>query len=89
MTKGEQIRDFCHIDNVIVSLLDALNFNSKIRRKSIIWDFATGKKKTVKKFAKEIWKKYRSKGKLIFNKIKNFDDKDYIANKKKLWKIKI
>ena len=43
MTKGEQIRDLSHIDNVIVSLLDALNFNSKIRRKSIIWDFATGK----------------------------------------------
>ncbi len=88
MTKGEQIRDFCHIDNVMVSLLKAINFNSKIRKKSTIWDFATGKKKTVKKFAKEIWKKYRSEGNLIYGKIKNYDDYDYIANKKKLWRIK-
>lgn len=88
MTKGDQLRDFCHIDNVVVSLLKALKFNSTKKEKPQIWDFATGNKKKVKKFAKEIWKKNGSKGKLIFNKIKNFDNTDYIANKKKLWKIK-
>ena len=88
MTKGDQLRDFCHIDNVIVSLLEATNFKIKTIKKVMIWDFATGKKKTVKKFAIELWKKYKAKGKLIFNKIKNFDDTNYIANKNRLWKIK-
>jgi len=50
--------------------------------------FATGKKKSVKKFAREIWKKYKSKGKLVFGKIKDYDDTNYIADKKYLWKIK-
>jgi nucleoside-diphosphate-sugar epimerase len=88
MTKGDQIRDFCHIDNVVFSLLDALNFNIRNEDFPQLWDFATGKKKSVKKFAREIWKKYGYKGKLIFNKIKNYDNTNYIADKKYLWKIK-
>ena len=30
----------------------------------------------------------KSRGKLIYDKIKKYDDYNYIANKKKLWKIK-
>ena len=54
-----------------------------------IWDFATGNKKTVKKFANEIWKKYKSRGKLIYDKIKKYDDYNYIGNKKKIMEDKI
>ncbi len=88
MTKGDQIRDFCHIDNVVKSMSNAMNFEIKAKKFPQIWDFATGNKKTVKKFANEIWKKYKSRGKLIYDKIKKYDDYNYIANKKKLWKIK-
>ncbi len=87
MTKGDQIRDFCYIDNVIISLLEALNFQFRSKNFPQSWDFATGKKKSVKQFAREIWKKYESRGKLIFNKITDNNDQNYIANKKKLWKI--
>ena len=88
MTKGDQIRDFCYIENVILSLIDALNFQFRSKNFPQNWDLATGKKKSVKQFAREIWKKYESKGKLVFNKIKDYNDHNYIANKKKLWKIK-
>ena len=41
---------------------------------------------SVKKFAKDIWKKYRSKGKLSFNGgTKIF--KRHISSKKSIWKI--
>lgn len=88
MTRGDQIRDFCHVNNVVISLTKALDFNIKGKKFPQLWDFATGKRKSVKKFAKQIWNKYKSKGKLIFNKIKDYDDSDYLANKKILWKIK-
>ncbi len=88
MTKGDQIRDFCYVENVVIAMTDALNFNLKSNKFPQIWDFATGKKKSVKKFAREIWKKYKSKGKLVFGKIKDYDDTNYIADKKYLWKIK-
>ena len=87
MTKGDQIRDFCYIENVILSLIDALNFQFRSKNFPQNWDLATGKEKSVKQFAREIWKKYESKGKLVFNKIKDYNDHNYIANKKKLWKI--
>ena len=88
MTKGEQIRDFCYIDNVVSSLLDTLNFQHNGKNFPQKWDFATGKKKSVKKFAKEIWNKYKPSSKLIFDEFSDYNDNDYIANKKKLWKIK-
>ena len=50
-------------------------------------DFATGKKKSVKQFAREIWKKYESRGKLIFNKITDNNDQNYIANKRNCGKL--
>ena len=68
MTKGDQIRDFCYIDNVILSLLEALNFQFRSENFPQSW-ISLGKKKSVKQFAREIWKKYESRGKLIFNKI--------------------
>jgi len=69
-------------------MTDAFNLNLKSNKFPQIWDFVPGKKKSVKKFAREIWKKYKSKGKLVFGKIKDYDDTNYIADKKYLWKIK-
>ena len=87
MTKGSQIRDFCFIDDVVKELIKALDFSYRSKKFPQDWDVATGKQKTVKKFAKEIWKKNQADGKLIFNYIKAYDNTNYIAKKNKLWKI--
>ena len=87
MTKGNQIRDFCFIDDVVKELIKALDFSYRSKKFPQDWDVATGKQKTVKKFAKEIWKKNQADGKLIFNYIKAYDNTNYIAKKNKLWKI--
>ena len=42
---------------------------------------------SVRAFAKKVWLKNKSKAKIIFSKIKNFDKANYLPNKKRLWKI--
>jgi hypothetical protein len=42
---------------------------------------------SVRQFAHRIWKKNKPKSKIFFNKIKDFDKENYLADKKKLWKI--
>jgi len=87
MTKASQIRDFCHVEDVAKTIIETLNFKKKSDKFPQIWDVATGKEISVKSFAKKIWKKYQSKGKLIFNKLRDYDTKNYKANKKLLWKV--
>ena len=87
MSSGYQKYDFNHIDDVAESLLDAINFRKKIKKFPQEWDFASGKGMSVRTFAKKIWKKNKSKSKILFSKIKNYDKENYLSNKKRLWKI--
>tara|TARA_B100001123_G_C15315514_1_gene1026002 strand:- start:594 stop:1433 length:840 start_codon:yes stop_codon:yes gene_type:complete len=88
MTKGNQIRDFCYVEDAVKTMMETLNFKKRNKNFPQIWDFATGKEMSVKSFARKIWKNYKSKGKLIFNKLKQYDETNYRADKKILWKIK-
>lgn len=87
MSSGYQKYDFNHIDDVAESLLDAINFKKKTKKFPQEWDFASGKVMSVRTFAKKIWKKNKSKSKILFSKIKNYDKENYLSNKKRLWKI--
>ena len=87
MSSGYQKNDFNHIEDVTTGLIDALNFRKKNNKFPQVWDFASGKSMSVRTFAKKIWKKNNSKGKILFSKIKNFDKENYLTNKKRLWKI--
>lgn len=89
MSSGYQKYDFNHIEDVTTGLIDALNFRKKNNKFPQVWDFASGKSMSVRTFAKKIWKKNNSKGKILFSKIKNFDKENYLTNKKRLWKINL
>tara|TARA_X000000950_G_C13907870_1_gene657704 strand:+ start:2802 stop:3650 length:849 start_codon:yes stop_codon:yes gene_type:complete len=88
MTSGNQKYDFNHIDDVVEGLISTLNFNKK-NKKSFPqeWELASGKSMSVKQFAIKIWKRNKSKSKILFSKVKNFDSSNYLTKKKKLWKI--
>ena len=88
MSLGHQINDFSHVDDLSKTLMQTLNF--KIKNKSFpqLWDVASGKNQSVKSFASRIWKKRKSKGKLLFGKIKSNNINNFKSNKKILWKIK-
>ena len=88
MTSGYQTYDFNHVDDVISGLIDCLNFKKKNKKFPQEWDLASGKSMSVRKFANKIWHKNKAKSKIFFSKIKNFDKENYLADKKKLWKIK-
>ncbi len=88
MTSGIQRYDFNHIDDVINGLISTLNFKKKNKKFPQEWELASGKSMSVKDFAKKVWKKNNSKGKIIFSSIKNFDREDYLTTKKNLWKIR-
>tara|TARA_B110000285_G_scaffold234783_1_gene312995 strand:+ start:2139 stop:2990 length:852 start_codon:yes stop_codon:yes gene_type:complete len=87
MTSGQQTYDFNYIDDVVDGLIKCLDFKIKNRKFPQEWDLASGKSMSVRQFANRIWKKNKSKGKIFFSKIKNFDKENYLADKKKLWKI--
>tara|TARA_B100001250_G_scaffold414415_1_gene452641 strand:+ start:2148 stop:2999 length:852 start_codon:yes stop_codon:yes gene_type:complete len=88
MTSGHQVYDFSHIDNVVKSIFETLNFRKKNKVFPQEWDLASGKGMSVREFAKKIWKKNNSKAKIFFSKIKNFDKENYLSDKKKLWRVK-
>lgn len=87
MTSGNQTYDFNHIDDVIDGLIKCIDFRIKNKNFPQEWDLASGKGMTVREFAKKIWKKNKAKGKINFSSIKNFDDANYLVDKKILWKI--
>ena len=65
MTKGEQIRDFLHVNDVIKYLLIAAECKSK---KNVI-NICSGKGITIKKIALELKEKYKSHSKINFGAI--------------------
>lgn len=88
MSLGHQINDFSHVDDLSKTLMQTLNFNIKNKSFPQLWDVASGKNQSVKSFASRIWKKRKSKGKLLFGKIKSNNINNFKSNKKILWKIK-
>ena len=87
MTNGNQRRDFSKVEDVAKGILSMTNFRKNEKNFPQIWDLASGKHSSVKSFAKNIWKEERAEGKLIFNKIKDYDANSYLPNKKIIWKI--
>ena len=54
MNKASQIRDFCHVEDVVKTIIETLNFKKRSGKFPQIWDMATGKEISVKSFAKKI-----------------------------------
>ena len=88
MSSGIQKYDFNHVNDVVEGLIQTLNFK-KNNKKNLFqeWDLASGKSTSVKSFASRIWIKNKAKGKILFSKLKNHDEENYLPNKKRLWKI--
>lgn len=79
-----EFRDFTKVEYVARTLLEACEF--KKTKKFEIFHVSSGQTMSVKEFVKNIWKKYKSKGKLSFNdSTKIF--KRHISSKKSIWKI--
>ena len=70
MTEGYQIRDFIHVNNVSIELLqdcmDLINTKEKIIK---LKNLGTGRPKSIKEFAEELWSKYSNGGELILGAI--------------------
>lgn len=64
MTKGEQIRDFIHVEEVVNKFLDELNFKNIHNDIPIILNIGTGKPMSVFNFSKYWWNKWKAKGQL-------------------------
>lgn len=89
MSSGHQKTDFNHINDVVDGIIDSLNFRIKNKRPyPQIWDMASGKSMTVKKFAKKIWIKLKPKSRILFTKVKVYDRTNYKIKKKLHWKLK-
>ena len=89
MTRGDQLRDFVKVEDAAQAILNMTNFNKNKKFFPQQWDLASGKTMSVKSFAQKIWKQRKAKGKLIFNRVKNFDKNNYVPNKKKIWRVNI
>lgn len=86
MTKANQKRDFININAAIKIILDTLNFKKNCNFFPQTWHVGSGKNVSVKNFANFFWKKEKAKGKIFFNKIKDYDDFNYISKKELLWR---
>lgn len=65
MTKGEQIRDFIHIEEVIDQLLQACKRNDLIPGKVLVKNIASGNSMKLGDFAESEWANFCAKGKLL------------------------
>ena len=79
-----EYRDFTNVDYVAKVLLDACKFNKK--KKFEIFHVSSNKTTSVKEFSRQIWKKYKATGKLIF---KNQDKKyrRHVSSTQSTWKL--
>ena len=87
MTAGNQIRDFIKVEHAVDILLDSLNFKKCNKSFPQIWHVASGNSKSVKNFAKSYWEEKKGKGKILFGKLKLKNYKNYISDKKSIWKL--
>ena len=65
MTKGEQVRDFVAVEDVVARFLDVA-VNSDLKPSNpVIHNIGCGKPQTLKDFAEFWWEKWQAKGKLL------------------------
>ena len=64
MTKGEQIRDFIHVEQVAKQFVEQLNFDNVCKGEPQILNIGSGKPQTVLAFSEYWWKQWNAKGKL-------------------------
>ena len=70
MTKGEQVRDFANVDDVVNHIIKETNFKGAIKGLPIVTNFGSGDILSMKKFAEIWWKKFNAEGKIYFDRIK-------------------
>lgn len=66
LTKGEQIRDFINVEDVVKRFVKELIFSNVVEGVPLIDNVGTGKPQTLKEFAEYWWKEFGAEGKLIF-----------------------
>lgn len=85
ITNPNEHRDFTDVDYVAKVLLEACEFKKK--KKFQIFHVSSNKTKSIKEFSKQIWKKYKAKGKLIF-KYQNKKYRRHVSDIQSTWKLK-
>ena len=66
MTKGEQVRDFTNVEDVVKHIIKETNFKGAFKGLPIVTNFGSGNIISLKKFAEIWWKKFNAKGKIYF-----------------------
>jgi dTDP-6-deoxy-L-talose 4-dehydrogenase (NAD+) len=66
LSAGEQIRDFIHVKDVVLRLLDRLDFADVISGVPVFENLGNGIGSTVREFAEREWNRLGAKGKLSF-----------------------
>ena len=87
INNGEALNEFNHIDNAVRDLLSACNFEIKNKKFPQIWHLSSGKKTSIKDFAKEHWLKLNASGKLIFKDQSDSIPYHHFSDKKSLWNV--
>jgi nucleoside-diphosphate-sugar epimerase len=64
MTKGEQIRDFIHVEQVVKKFTNQLNFDNIRKGKPKILNIGSGRPQSVSEFSEYWWKQWNATGKL-------------------------
>lgn len=77
-------RDFTDVDYVAKVLLDSCKFNKK--KKFEIFHVSSNNPLSIKDFSKQIWKKYKATGKLIF-KNQNKKYRRHVSSSQSIWKL--
>ena len=87
INNGDVLNEFNHIDKVVSDLLSACNFETKNKKFPQIWHLSSGKKTSIKEFAKEHWLQLNASGKLIFKDNSGSIQYHHFSDKKSLWKV--
>ena len=69
LTKGEQVRDFTPVNEIVGDFINSLNFDNVKRGIPIYKNLGTGNPQSVRQFAEYWWEKCRAKGKIKFGDI--------------------
>ncbi len=70
MTRGEQIRDFMNVEDLVAKLLREIEIINSTKEHFIkVQNIGTNSPKSIMEFSKNIWHKYNAKGKLLFGEI--------------------
>lgn len=74
MTKGEQIRDFILVDDVVSDIMRSLSFDRIVSGNPKIDNIGSGNAVSVHQFCSYWWKKWNAKGKLIIGAVPYRED---------------